>query len=720
MISTMKKLIIILIIISSFRAEAQNLISGYVTSTKGDSLPGVSVYIKNTYDGTSTNAKGFFSFRTSARGDQFLVAQSVGYKNQEFSIDLNASPINIKIQLKEAIDQLNAVTITAGAMEASDENKAVVLKPLDIVTTPSAMGDIIGAFQTLPGTSTVGNDGRLFVRGGDASETAIFIDGLQVGNAFGTTASNVPTRTRFSPNLFKGSFFSTGGYSAEYGQALSSALALNTVDIPLRSQGDISIMSLGGGYTQTLVGKNNSLTASANYFDLAPYQSLIKQNFDWERAPHGWDVSLSANQKIGNGGILKAYFQKESNGLKLWQQQPGDTGRGNLIGIKNDYTYVQSNIKLIGKNDWSYTGGISYSENIDQFDLGGQNIRQESRLMHAKGVAIKDFSDAISLKSGIESTWSSFEETLVNEGLSRDFLDQRYNVFVESDYYLSNQLIFRGGLRSGYSVLSKDFWIDPRASVSYKFEHEGQMSFAYGTFSQLPLERFRVINASLGNTEAEHFILNYFISKNGRTFRGEAFHKSYDNLITFNGSNLAPENITLGGSGYAKGMDFFYRDRKSIKNTDFWVTYSFVDSKRRFDSFETKVQPSFAPKHNASIVAKHFVSALQSQLGMSFSFNDGYAYTNPNLPGEQNSKTKSFQDLSLSWSYLPKPNLIIHFACGNVLGRDNIFGYQYAPESNDSGLVPGMPITQGAPRFLFMGIFLTLSKDKTANQLNNL
>lgn len=719
-ISIMKNLVILLIVVASIRAEAQSLITGFVISTKGDSLPGVSVYIKNTYDGTSTNANGYFSFKTTATGNQLLVAQSVGYKSQELAISLNAAPIEIEVHLKEAIDQLNAVTISAGAMEASDENKAVVLKPMDIVTTPSAMGDIIGAFQTLPGTSTVGNDGRLFVRGGDASETAIFIDGLQVGNAFGTTAANVPTRTRFSPNLFKGSFFSTGGYSAEYGQALSSALALNTVDIPLRSQGDISIMSLGGGYTQTLVGENNSLTASANYFDLSPYQSLIKQDFDWERSPYGWDVSLAANQKIGNGGILKAYFQKESNGLKLWQHQPGDSGRGNLIGIKNDYTYAQSNIKIIGKNNWSYTGGISYSDNIDQLDLDGQKVSQQNRLIHAKGVAIKDFSDAISLKAGIESTWSTFEEKLINEGLSRDFIDQRYNVFLESDYYLSNQLIFRGGLRSGYSVLIDQFWVDPRASVSYKFEHEGQMSFAYGTFSQLPLEKFRVINTSLGNTEAEHFILNYFISKNGRTFRGEVFHKSYDNLITFNGSNIAPENIRLSGSGYAKGMDFFYRDRKSIKNTDFWVTYSFVDSKRRFDSFESEIQPSFAPRHNASIVAKHFVSALQSQLGMSFSFNDGYAYTNPNLQGEQNSKTKSFQDLSLSWSYLPKPNLIIHFACSNVLGRDNIFGYQYATESNDTGLVPGMPITQGAPRFLFMGIFLTLSKDKTANQLNNL
>jgi hypothetical protein len=132
------------------------------------------------------------------------------------------------------------------------------------------------------------------------------------------------------------------------------------------------------------------------------------------------------------------------------------------------------------------------------------------------------------------------------------------------------------------------------------------------------------------------------------------------------------------------------------------------------------VQPGFAPRHNASLVVKHFVPKLKSQLGTSFAFNDGYAYTNPNLPGEMNAKTTSFQDLSISWSYLPKPNLIIHAACSNVLGRDNIFGYQFSPIPNENGIYENLPIRQTAPRFLFLGIFLTLSKDKTANNLNNL
>ncbi|MCE7041710.1 carboxypeptidase-like regulatory domain-containing protein [Dyadobacter sp. CY312] len=276
----MKTIFTSFLLLAAFIVSAQTRISGNVTNQKGTVIPGANIYIKGTYDGTSSDYNGSFSFLTEEKGKQILVIQSIGYKSRESEIACADQPVVVNLTLAESINLLTAVTITAGAMEAGDEKKSVVLKPIDILTTSGAMGDITAAFLTLPGTSTVGNDGRLFVRGGDASETSIFIDGLQVGNAFGSTASNVPTRNRFSPNLFKGSFFSTGGYSAEFGQALSSALALNTLDMPLRNQGDISILTLGGGYAQTLVGKKNALTASANYFNLAPYQVVVKQNFD--------------------------------------------------------------------------------------------------------------------------------------------------------------------------------------------------------------------------------------------------------------------------------------------------------------------------------------------------------------------------------------------------------------------------------------------------------
>lgn len=314
-----KLLLFFLLFLLQTRSIAQVLLSGRVLDEKNQALPGVNVYIKGSFDGSSTDTEGKFSFTTSEKGTQLIVFSMMGFSSLEQVITLGEKEVSLPdVFLGEEFNELNAVTISAGAIEASDEKKSVILRPLDIVTTPSAMGDIVGAFQTLPGTSTVGNDGRLFVRGGDASEVGIYIDGMRVGNAYGTTAGNVPTRTRFNPNLFKGTFFSTGGYSAEYGQALSSALALNTKDLAIRSQGDLSIMSVGGGYAHTLANEKQSLTVSGNIFDLKPYQNLVKQDFDWERAPYGIDLEVAAQQKTAKGGLWKVLARTEKGGMELW------------------------------------------------------------------------------------------------------------------------------------------------------------------------------------------------------------------------------------------------------------------------------------------------------------------------------------------------------------------------------------------------------------------
>ena len=54
------------------------------------------------------------------------------------------------IKLRENVNTLDAVVISAGTFEAGDASKISVLKPLDVVTTASALGDYVGAIQTLP------------------------------------------------------------------------------------------------------------------------------------------------------------------------------------------------------------------------------------------------------------------------------------------------------------------------------------------------------------------------------------------------------------------------------------------------------------------------------------------------------------------------------------------------------------------------------------------
>ena len=66
---------------------AQTRISGKVTDQKGMVIPGANIYIKGTYDGTSSDLNGNFQFTTDEQGKQILVVQSIGYKAKEVDIE---------------------------------------------------------------------------------------------------------------------------------------------------------------------------------------------------------------------------------------------------------------------------------------------------------------------------------------------------------------------------------------------------------------------------------------------------------------------------------------------------------------------------------------------------------------------------------------------------------------------------------------------------------
>jgi hypothetical protein len=130
--------------------------------------------------------------------------------------------------------------------------------------------------------------------------------------------------------------------------------------------------------------------------------------------------------------------------------------------------------------------------------------------------------------------------------------------------------------------------------------------------------------------------------------------------------------------------------------------------------------PTFVSPHNFSIVYKHFITKLKTQIGATYSFASGRPYYNPNNDSFHSDLTPSYQDLSLNFSYLPKNWLILHLSCTNLLGRDNIFGYEFSQTPNDLGVYESRAIRQAAPRFLFLGVFITISKNKSVNQLPNL
>lgn len=721
----MQKLInFFLMLVLSAQALAQTQIKGQVRDGQGQTIPGANIYLKDTFDGTVSLEDGSFSFETYEEGNQILVVSFIGFKTFEKQIQLEGKVITFEIQLEEQINKVDGITITAGSYEAGEVSKNTVLKPLDIVTTASAAGDIMGAINTLPGTATVGESGRLFVRGGEGYETKVFIDGLEVRNAFGATAPNVPTRGRFSPFLFKGTSFSTGGYSAEYGQALSSALILNSNDLPLESQADISLMSVGGDVAYTQKWEKTSISGKVQYTDLRPYQNVVKQLFNWEEAPNGNVSELVFRQQVRENGMLKLYVNADHSGFIIRQPNINRQNRPDTIGINNDYLYINASYKDILNSKWTVKGGISSTRNKNKFDFNEDNIDDLEQAFHSKLTFQWDASEKLAVNMGSEWFNREFSRDILSasdQQASFNFTDNALGNFVEADYYASNRFVVRTGLRHEYTSLTEEHFVSPRVAMSYKLNNEGQFSLAYGRFVQAPQNEYSIVQPNLRPEKATHYILNYQLIKNDRIFRVETYLKNYDDLVKFEtAQDFNPNNYNNDGYGSAKGVDVFWRDNKTIKNTDYWVSYSYVDSEREYQHFDEQMTPSFLSAHNFSFVLKHMIDPIRTQVGATYNYASSRPYHDPNREGFQNSATPAYHDFSINAAVLIKQNIILYCSSSNLFGRENIFGYQFAEQRNEQGVFESMPIGQGAKRFVFVGLFITLTKNKQANQLDNL
>ncbi|HMB63293.1 MAG TPA: TonB-dependent receptor, partial [Eudoraea sp.] len=671
----------------------------------------------------STDESGNFIFETYETGTQMLVVSMMGFETHYQPGDISYFEA-VKIKLSEAINTLSGVTLTAGTFEAGDNSKASVLKPLDIVTTAGAAGDFVAALQTLPGTSKVSENGRLFVRGGEAGETRVFIDGLRVFQPFNATASNIPTRGRFSPFLFKGITFSTGGYSAEYGQALSSVLLLNTTDVPDQEKTDLSIMSVGGGVGHTEIWEDESLSINTSYINLEPYEALIPsdQGVRW-RKPFESASGEAVFRSRKENGFLKLYTGFAHSNLDIDQE---DINYQDFIRfrLKNNNLYLNGSYKHFFNKEWTLGTGASVSYDTNAIGLIDDTIDTKETGTHVKLKLQKGFSNRFNLCLGTEYLLTRYRETFSSpDGFSYDagFTDHLGAAFVEGDIFLSNRFAMKLGVRAEHSDVLADFNVVPRASVAYKSSENGQFSLAYGTFYQNPLTEYVKYDQNLEAEKTSHYILNYQYLGNGRTFRAEAYYKDYDNLLKYD-TDLTQfnSNFSNSGHGYATGLDVFWRDNSTVDYLDYWISYSYLNTERDYRNFRETATPNFAPRHSASAVAKYFVTDWRSQIGLSYSYGSGRSYDDPNVPEFMSGKTISYNNLSINWAYVIDPQKILYFSVNNVLGFKNINNYQYASTPDANGNFDRLALRPAADSFFFVGFFWTISEDKKSNQLENL
>jgi TonB-dependent starch-binding outer membrane protein SusC len=189
-----------LLLLSTVIAFAQKSVSGRVSDSKGDAIPGASVAVKGTKTGTITDANGDYKLQAPNSGGT-LVVSSIGYGIKEVAI---GNQTNINISLEDDASALSEVVVTGYTIDNRRETTGAVsiVKAKELTVRPTGnveqqlQGRVAGV--TLITNGQPGTTSQIRVRGFGSfggNEPLYVVDGVPVGSTDFINPNDVETVT---------------------------------------------------------------------------------------------------------------------------------------------------------------------------------------------------------------------------------------------------------------------------------------------------------------------------------------------------------------------------------------------------------------------------------------------------------------------------------------------------------------------------------------------
>lgn len=665
-------------------AFAQTTIRGTVSDNQGP-LVGVNVFVVGTLDGGISDAEGNFSFVTQEKGVQTVRAVYLGY--EDFNVTADLSKLGtLDIRLREKAASIDEVVVTASTFSMGKSYQFKKLDALDVVMSGNSCGDLVSALQVLPGTQKVGEDGKLYVRGGESEECQTFINGMHVLAPYSTNVEGQSQRGRFSPFLFKGMSFSLGGYSGEYGQALSSVLPMETTDVAEADKLGVSASLVDWNVGGTKSFDRSSLSFNAALTHMGLYNAIFPDRCTWTRPYRKLSAEAQYKAELSPRTVFKSYVGYDWTAVG--QRQPD---RDLSLGEHNVYGNATLNTRFEG--GYSLFVGAAYSAmiyDVESARVAGDHYHNFRNELHLKTDLRKTLSSALKLSVGVEDYVRGSELRYDAVGY-----DLRYNLFAahfDANIRIARGLFLNISSREEYMGRSREWLVMPRATLSYVPNDSFQASLMAGRYSQTAQDDFLARGEErMRQGLADHAILS--LQYNGRRtmLRVEPYYKRYQRLPL-----LVDGVYKAEGYGDSKGVDAFFET--ALGNLTLTASYSFNDSRRLYKDYDAPRTPEYASRHNLRATAKYAIGKVI--LGLADSYASGRVYAAGTTP--------YYNSLDANITYLAHPKVIVYASLNNLLGRTNI--YRIEPD--------GTRIGATRDRFFYIGIFVSLKNNKAYDIAN--
>ncbi|MBL8961657.1 MAG: TonB-dependent receptor, partial [Gemmatimonadetes bacterium] len=563
--------------------------------------------------------------------------------------------------------------------------------------------DINRAIQLLPGVQAVDDGTALFVRGGDYTETKVFMNEAQLLNP---QQLLTPTGTfvgTVDPFQLEGIYFSSGGFGARYGNALSGVVGLRTRGEAPRHAG-----TFGAGLAATSadlalrVHPRLTLRAAGNRTNLAPFFRINQNQRGFTPPPSGHDGSASATVRYRPTGEVKALVLDQSNLVGIPIDDPAFSGTFN--------SRVGSRLAVVSLKDvvgsWGIVGSASQGTLDRREDYGAFRLDADQRQRQLFLQLTRELAPGTTLRVGgeLEGQRSAIRGSLAAPNAPGDTAARslyafvrpatRIGSFVELEWQPRDRLKFVPGIRSDRSTLTGRRTIDPRLSLAWEPIGGVTATAAWGIYHQVADPLFHddaFGRAGLRPMRAMQSIVGLQLGDGEATMlRVELYDKRYRDLAVLDRTY----RVFAPARGTSRGIDLFFKGRLPGGMTSRTIV-SVLQAERTDPGTGAMAAAAFdVRRSSAVIVEKAFANGLR--LGGNWRTATGRPYTEvvaatfdatrdlfvPTYGPPNAERFDGIQRLDLSASrYRPLGahlQSVLYVSVSNILNASNVQGWRYS------------------------------------------
>ena len=284
------------LLMAALPATAQVRLSGKVTDDGGRPIEFASVRVEGSAIGTNTDTEGAYKLSVPARDTVMVVFSCIGYSDVRRRLVKPKGEMTLNAKLYEKTQQLRDLEVTefkkqTGQMQTIDATK--------LKLTPDASGGSVEAvLTTMAGVSTKNEmSSQYMVRGGTYDENSVYINGIEIYRPQLISSGQQEGLSIINPDLVDNVSFSTGGFSADYGDKMSSVLDI-TYREPEALESALAMSLMGGSVA---FGQGSKRFSQIHGFRYKRNSSLLGSlETKGEYDPQYFDYQTNLNFKISS------------------------------------------------------------------------------------------------------------------------------------------------------------------------------------------------------------------------------------------------------------------------------------------------------------------------------------------------------------------------------------------------------------------------------------